>query len=78
MKKMAALLLSLLLVLSVLPAFAEEEAVYRTLYSGEIGTLNYLTTGTTNEFTVSANIIDTLVERDKYGNIVPAWQRAGN
>ncbi|MBO4299376.1 MAG: peptide ABC transporter substrate-binding protein, partial [Clostridia bacterium] len=72
MKKMVALLLSLLLALGAVPAFAEaDEAVYRTLYSGEIGTLNYLTTGTTNEFTVSANIIDTLVERDKYGNIVP-------
>ena len=72
MKKTMALLLSLLLLLGALPAFAEaDEAVYRTLYSGEIGTLNYLTTGTTNEFTVSANIIDTLVERDKYGNIVP-------
>ena len=72
MRKMTALLLCLLLALSALPALAEgEEAVYRTLYSGEIGTLNYLTTGTTNEFTVSANIIDTLVERDKYGNIVP-------
>ncbi|MBO4884149.1 MAG: peptide ABC transporter substrate-binding protein [Clostridia bacterium] len=72
MKKMVALLLSLLLALGAVPAFAEaDEAVYRTLYSGEIGTLNYLTTGTTNEFTVSANIIDTLVERDCYGNIVP-------
>jgi len=72
MKKMAALLLSLVLALSVFPALASaDEAVYRTLYSGEIGSLNYLTTATTNEFTVSANIIDTLVERDSFGNIVP-------
>ena len=64
-KKSLALLLAAVMLLAVLPvATAEDEAVYRTLYSGEIGTLNYLTTGTTNEFTVSANIIDTLVERD--------------
>ena len=73
MKKLMALMLCLTLALGMIPALAEsEDAVYRTLYSGEIGTLNYLTTGTTNEFTVSANIIDTLVERDAYGNIVPA------
>ncbi len=72
-KRMAAFLLAAVLLLAALPmAAAEDEAVYRTLYSGEIGTLNYLTTGTTNEFTVSANIIDTLVERDQYGRIQPA------
>ena len=73
MKKHLALLLSALLLLTAIPALAEDapEAVYRTLYSGEISTLNYLTTSTTNEFTVSANVIDTLVERDSYGNIVP-------
>ena len=72
-KKSLALLLAAVMLLAVLPvATAEDEAVYRTLYSGEIGTLNYLTTGTTNEFTVSANIIDTLVERDQYGQIRPA------
>ena len=72
-KRSLCLILSLILLVCALPAAtAEDEAVYRTLYSGEIGTLNYLTTGTTNEFTVSANIIDTLVERDQYGNVVPA------
>ena len=72
-KKLFALLMAAVMLLAVLPAAtAEGEAVYRTLYSGEIGTLNYLTTGTTNEFTVSANIIDTLVERDEYGQIKPA------
>ena len=71
--KILSLTLSLMLLACAWPsAAAENEAVYRTLYSGEIGTLNYLTTGTTNEFTVSANIIDTLVERDPYGNVVPA------
>ena len=47
MKKTLALLLSALMLLMAVPAFAEsaDDAVYRTLYSGEIGTLNYLTTG---------------------------------
>ena len=73
MKKALSVLLSLLLALGALSgaAIAEENTAYRTLYSGEIGSLNYLTTATTNEFTVSANIIDTLVEHDAFGNIVP-------
>lgn len=47
-------------------------STYRTLYTGEITTLNYLTTGTTNDFTVSANVIDTLVEYDRFGKIQPS------
>ena len=61
-KKIAALLMSILLILSAVPVFAEgADSVYKTLYSGEIGSLNYLTTATANEFSVSANIVDTLV-----------------
>jgi len=73
MKRMMALALALfmLMTMCVIPASAEESATYRTLYSGELGSLNYLTTATTAEFTVAANIIDTLVEHDAYGNIVP-------
>src|SRR5690554_4718569 len=40
---------------------------YRYLYSGEVTTLNYLITASTNEFGVAANLIDTLIEYDKYG-----------
>ena len=50
----------------------EGEAIYRTLYSGEVTTLNYLITGTTNELTIAANVVDCLVEYDNYGNIEPA------
>ena len=73
MKRMMALALALFMMMTmcVIPASAEEAVTYRTLYSGELGSLNYLTTATTNEFTVAANIIDTLVEHDIYGNIVP-------
>ena len=74
MKRWLSVLLSVLLALSAMGACALAESdtgVYRTLYSGEIGSLNYLTTATTNEFTVSANVVDTLVEHDQFGNIVP-------
>ncbi len=73
MKKLLMLALCALLALSVcVPATAEEgQAVYRSLYSGEITSLNYLTTSTTNEFTIAANVIDTLIERDPFGGYVP-------
>ena len=73
MKKFVALMLCLALMLgmSVMPAAAEEVATYRTLYSGEVSSLNYLTTATTAEFSICANIVDTLVEHDQFGNIVP-------
>ena len=49
-----------------------EEAVYRTLYASEVTTLNYLTTGNTNELTIATNVVDCLVEYDSFGNIEPA------
>ena len=74
MKRIVAFALSLAVVLSMLamPAAAQETSAYRTLYSGEITSLNYLTTATTNEFAVAANVIDTLVEYDKYGQVQPS------
>ncbi len=55
------------------PKEKEDEVVaYRTLYSAEVTSLNYLTTATTNEFSVAANVIDTLVEYDCYGRIQPS------
>ena len=62
MKKFIALLLTLLLALSAAaPALAEKQT-YRSLYSGEVTTLNYLTTTTTSEFGLLSNLIDTLVD----------------
>ncbi len=74
MKKMIALMLSLALMLTVcvMPAVAEETASYRTLYSGEVTSLNYLTTATGIEFALAANVIDTLVEYNKYGEVQPS------
>ena len=74
MKRIVAFMLSLCVLLSMIamPAVAEEASAYRTLYSGEITSLNYLTTATTNEFALAANVIDTLVEYDKYGQVQPS------
>lgn len=44
---------------------------YSTVYSGEITTLNYLVTATTNEFALAANMVDSLIDFDKYGVAIP-------
>ena len=77
MKRFVAFVLCMAFVLSIcaVPAMAES-AAYRTLYAGEVTTLNYLTTSTTNEFAVAANVIDTLVEYDKYGQIQPSLAKS--
>ena len=49
-----------------------DKVVYRELYSGEVTTLNYLTTSNTNEYAIGANVVDCLVEYDNYGNIIPS------
>lgn len=74
MKKTLAFAICLVvaLVLCAVPGFAEETSAYRALYSGEITSLNYLTTATENEFSMAANVIDTLVEYDKYGEVQPS------
>ncbi len=71
MKKVISILLTAMMILSMVPAVAEEN-VYNTLYSGEVTSLNYLTTSTTSEFALAANVIDTLVEYDKYGQVQPS------
>ena len=80
MKKKLAILIALVLVAALAVAGfmffkqdAKEEVVaYRTLYSGEITSLNYLTTATANEFALAANVIDTLVEYNNFGEIQPS------
>ena len=46
-------------------------SAYRMLYSGEVNTLNYLTTDNAVDTEVAANVEDSLVEYDQYGNIKP-------
>ena len=57
--------------LAVLPASAEEERVYTSLYSSEVSTLNYLTSSTTWDYTPGANVVDTLIEYNNIGEIIP-------
>lgn len=70
MKKFAALLLCVVLAMTVACAGAEE-GVYRALYSSEVTSLNYLTVGNQWSQTVGANVIDTLVEYNNVGEIIP-------
>ena len=51
---------------------ASEEAVFRQLYSQEVTTFNYLYTGNQNDFQMSANCVDCLVEYDNYGVMIPS------
>ncbi len=56
----------------VVNALGDSEAmVYRSLYSAEISSMNYLIEGATNEQTVGANVIDTLVEYNEFGELIP-------
>jgi len=76
-KKIFALLLCLLMTASLFgacsPGAAEnyDDAVYKTLYASEVSTLNYLVASDTWDQRVGANVIDTLVEYDPYGEIKP-------
>ena len=72
MRRILAILLCAALVLTTGAVAVADDNVYRVLYSGEVTTLNYLTTGTTNEFSLASNLIDTLVEYDKYGRVQPS------
>ena len=48
------------------------DGVFRTLYSSEYSTLNYLVTGKSGELKAAANLIDGLVEYDSNGAVLPA------
>ncbi len=76
-KKLVALAVGLSLVASVFSGCGKKsgsdgDAVYRRLYSSEVTTMNYLVTGSSVEFEIGANVIDTLVEYDNLGQIQPS------
>ena len=53
-----------------------KEQVYKSTYSSEVDTLNYLVTGSTANLVIGANTIDPLVENDQYGNLVACGAEA--
>ncbi len=72
MKKVLAFALCLVLLCSTaVISLAEEPAVYRRLYASEVKALNYLIASGQWEQEVGANVIDSLVEYDPYGNLIP-------
>lgn len=75
-KRLVTLALCLTMVVSLLAGCGKKNGSdgkkYRELYASEVTTLNYLVTSSTNDFQISANIIDTLVEYDSYGNVQPS------
>ena len=52
---------------------AEDNAksVYNMIYFAEVETLNYLRTDNEVDYALCSNLVDSLVEYDKYGNIIP-------
>ena len=72
MKKVVAIILCLTLLLGCMPAaMADGEKIYTALYGSEVSTLNYLTSGTTWDQTVGANVVDTLVQYDSHAQVLP-------
>lgn len=85
-KRIMALLMSVVMAFSVAacggtkdgnqPSVSTENTVvengeYRVLYSGEITTMNYLVSGNTGDQSVAANTVDTLIDYDSKGTMVP-------
>ncbi|NLY46706.1 MAG: peptide ABC transporter substrate-binding protein [Tissierella sp.] len=70
MKKIIVLTLIIVIILSgCANTNVNNTSEYRSVYSGELTTLNYLVTSSTNEFGVVANLVDTLIDYDSY--VVP-------
>ena len=51
-------------------------AVYRNYYEQDVTTFNYILTNDYHDIIRIANLVDGLVENDKYGNIVPSIARS--
>ena len=48
-----------------------DKNVYDMIYFGEVSTLNYLETDTEVDYALCSNLVDSLVDYDRYGRIVP-------
>lgn len=71
-KRIAVAILGIFLLAAAAVGAAPKSEDYYSVYSGELTTLNYLVVAAENEHSVIANVIDGLVEYDKYGVIVPS------
>jgi oligopeptide transport system substrate-binding protein len=82
-KKLFATLLIVFMVVGVLAACNKggggssegdfsDKTEYRSIYSADVGTLNYLNTTLTNDMYIPANCQDWLTEYDPYGNVIPS------
>lgn len=74
MKKYVALMLLALMGVAILAGCdsgPKVPQIYSTVYSGEVTTINYLTTASENEYGLAANLVDTLVDYDSLGLIQP-------
>ena len=50
----------------------ENYYVYKNFYDVDVSTFNYIVTNDYHDISQIANLVDGLVENDKYGNIVPS------
>ena len=50
----------------------DTSVVYKNFYTQDVTTFNYMTTNEYQDIIRIANLVDGLVENDKYGNIVPS------
>ncbi len=65
-------LVAALLCVAAAVGAAPKSEDYYSVYAGELTTLNYLVVAAENEHSVIANVVDGLVEYDKYGVLVPS------
>lgn len=73
MKRKQALALAIIAFVAIGQAWSQRKSGdYFEVYSGEITTLNYLISGSENEHSLFANMVDNLIEYDQYGVIQPA------
>lgn len=73
MKKGLSLLLAIVLIAGSLAGCADSgsgsKTAFRSLYSSDVSTLNYLNTTTTNDMGIPANSQECLIQYDTLGNV---------
>jgi len=72
MKRKQALAMAVFALLAIGQAWSQRKSAdYYEMYAGEVTTLNYLISGSENEHIMFANMIDNLIEYDRYGVVQP-------